>query len=160
MQFLRYMQIFLQLFLKKLLFLHIYCIRPSAFCPMYPIASLFGHVGLNRLTGLLPISANFCVLFFFPRFRTWIMNFLDNTPSENRMEFTKLQVACKYASIERVCVYSWFTVCCEIWFRKKNSFLFLRFRLSDNSERHSAAFALRFVLNQSGLAVISNWVMT
>ena len=35
-----------------------------------------------------------------------IMNFLDNSPSENRMEFTKLQVACKYASIERVCVYS------------------------------------------------------
>ena len=35
-----------------------------------------------------------------------IMNFLDNNPSENRMEFTKLQVACKYASIERVRVYS------------------------------------------------------
>ena len=31
-----------------------------------------------------------------------IMNFLDNYPSENRMEFTKLQVACKYASIGRV----------------------------------------------------------
>ena len=27
------------------------------------------------------------------------MNFLYNTPSENRTEFTKLQVACKYASI-------------------------------------------------------------
>ena len=33
-----------------------------------------------------------------------IMNFLDNDPSENRMKFTKLQVACKYASIERSCV--------------------------------------------------------
>ena len=31
------------------------------------------------------------------------MYFLDNTPSENRMEFTKLKVACKYASIERGC---------------------------------------------------------
>ena len=29
------------------------------------------------------------------------MNFLDKHPSENRMEFTKLKVACKYASIER-----------------------------------------------------------
>jgi hypothetical protein len=29
------------------------------------------------------------------------MNFLDKHPSENRTEFTKLQVACKYASIER-----------------------------------------------------------
>ena len=28
------------------------------------------------------------------------MNFLDNNPSENRMKFTKLKVACKYASIE------------------------------------------------------------
>ena len=28
------------------------------------------------------------------------MNFLDNHPSENRVEFTKLKVACKYASIE------------------------------------------------------------
>ena len=27
------------------------------------------------------------------------MNFLDNNPSENRMEFTKSKVACKYASI-------------------------------------------------------------
>jgi len=27
------------------------------------------------------------------------MNFLYNDPSENRMEFSKLQVACKYASI-------------------------------------------------------------
>ena len=27
------------------------------------------------------------------------MNFLDNTPSENRTKFTKLKVACKYASI-------------------------------------------------------------
>ena len=31
------------------------------------------------------------------------MNFLDNDPSENRMKFTKLQVACKYVSIERGC---------------------------------------------------------
>ena len=31
------------------------------------------------------------------------MYFLDNTPSENRMEFTKQKVACKYASIERGC---------------------------------------------------------
>ncbi len=29
------------------------------------------------------------------------MNFLDKDPSENRMEFTKTKVACKYASIER-----------------------------------------------------------
>ena len=28
------------------------------------------------------------------------MNFLDKDPSENRMEFTKTKVACKYASIE------------------------------------------------------------
>ena len=27
------------------------------------------------------------------------MNFLYNSPSENRMEFTKSKVACKYASI-------------------------------------------------------------
>ena len=31
------------------------------------------------------------------------MNFLYNNPSENRTEFTKLKIACKYASIERVC---------------------------------------------------------
>ena len=35
-----------------------------------------------------------------------IMNFLDKHPSENRMEFTKLKVACKYASIERGCACS------------------------------------------------------
>ena len=35
-----------------------------------------------------------------------IMNFLDKHPSENRMEFTKQKVACKYASIERGCTYS------------------------------------------------------
>ena len=35
-----------------------------------------------------------------------IMNFLDNHPSENRMEFTKLKVACKYASI------GWGCACC------------------------------------------------
>ena len=29
------------------------------------------------------------------------MYFLDKPPSENRMEFTKLKVACKYAGIER-----------------------------------------------------------
>jgi hypothetical protein len=34
------------------------------------------------------------------------MNFLDNTPSENRMKFTKLKVACKYASIERGYAYN------------------------------------------------------
>ncbi len=34
---------------------------------------------------------------------TLIMNFLDKHPSENRMKFTKLKVACKYASIERSC---------------------------------------------------------
>ena len=50
------------------------------------------------------------------------MNFLDKHPSENRMEFTKLKVACKYASIERGCAYRWFTVCCEILFRKKDYF--------------------------------------
>ena len=33
------------------------------------------------------------------------MNFLDKEPSENRTEFTKLKVACKYASIERGCAY-------------------------------------------------------
>ena len=33
------------------------------------------------------------------------MNFLDKDPSENRTEFTKLKVACKYASIERGCAY-------------------------------------------------------
>jgi hypothetical protein len=33
------------------------------------------------------------------------MNFLDNTPSENRTEFTKLKVACKYASIGGGCAY-------------------------------------------------------
>ena len=32
-----------------------------------------------------------------------IMNFLDKHPSENRMEFTKLKVARKYASIGRGC---------------------------------------------------------
>ena len=31
------------------------------------------------------------------------MNFLDKDPSENRMEFTKTKVACKYASIEKGC---------------------------------------------------------
>ena len=35
------------------------------------------------------------------------MYFLDNNPSENRMKFTKLKVACKY---------------CEILFRKKDGF--------------------------------------
>ena len=34
------------------------------------------------------------------------MNFLYNYPSENRTEFTKLKVACKYASIERGCAYT------------------------------------------------------
>ena len=34
---------------------------------------------------------------------TLIMNFLYKHPSENRMKFTKLKVACKYASIERGC---------------------------------------------------------
>ena len=29
------------------------------------------------------------------------MNYFDKDPSENRMEFTKLKVACKYASIGR-----------------------------------------------------------
>ena len=48
------------------------------------------------------------------------MYFLDNTPSENRMKFSKPKVACKYASIERTCVYHWFTACCKILFRKKN----------------------------------------
>ncbi len=33
------------------------------------------------------------------------MNFLDKHPSENRMEFTKLKVARKYASIGRDCAY-------------------------------------------------------
>jgi len=33
-----------------------------------------------------------------------IMNFLYNHPSENRMEFTKQKVACKYASIGHGCV--------------------------------------------------------
>ena len=50
------------------------------------------------------------------------MNFLDNTPSENRMKFTKLQVACKYASIERDCTCRWFSVCYGTYFRKKNYF--------------------------------------
>ena len=31
------------------------------------------------------------------------MNFLYNNPSENRTEFTKLKIACKYASIGRGC---------------------------------------------------------
>jgi len=31
------------------------------------------------------------------------MNYFYKYPSENRMEFTKLKVACKYASIERGC---------------------------------------------------------
>ena len=31
------------------------------------------------------------------------MNYFDNNPSENRTEFTKLKVACKYASIGRSC---------------------------------------------------------
>ncbi len=31
------------------------------------------------------------------------MNNLDKHPSENRMEFSKLKVVCKYASIERSC---------------------------------------------------------
>ena len=48
------------------------------------------------------------------------MNFLDNTPSENRTKFTKLKVACKYASIERAYTCCWFSVSCEILFRKKN----------------------------------------
>ena len=51
---------------------------------------------------------------FFGEFIRWppptsrwaiIMYFLDNDPSENRMEFTKLQVACKYTSIGKVCAY-------------------------------------------------------
>ena len=62
------------------------------------------------------------------------MYFLDNNPSENRMKFTKLKVACKYASIESGCVSRWFTVCCEILFRKKDSFpswdFFFRIALS------------------------------
>ncbi len=33
------------------------------------------------------------------------MNFLDNDPSENRMEFTKLKVGRKYASFGRGCAY-------------------------------------------------------
>ncbi len=33
------------------------------------------------------------------------MYFLDNNPSENRTKFTKHQVACKYASIERTYAY-------------------------------------------------------
>ena len=33
------------------------------------------------------------------------MNYFYNTPSENRVEFTKLQVACKYASIGGVVVH-------------------------------------------------------
>ena len=36
--------------------------------------------------------------------QTKIMNFLDKHPSENRMKYTKLKVACKYASIGRGCV--------------------------------------------------------
>ena len=50
------------------------------------------------------------------------MNFLDKHPSENRMEFTKLKVACKYASIGWSCVCRWFIACCEILLRKKNCF--------------------------------------
>ena len=50
------------------------------------------------------------------------MNFLYNNPSENRMEYTKLKVACKYASIGWSCVCLWFTACCEILLRKKNCF--------------------------------------
>ena len=50
----------------------------------------------------LPISA-FC--FFVHVSALEIMYFLYNNPSENRVEFTKLKVACKYASIERGCAY-------------------------------------------------------
>ena len=42
-----------------------------------------------------------------------IMNFLYNTPSENRTEFTKLKVACKYASIERGCASYWLSDGCN-----------------------------------------------
>ena len=55
-------------------------------------------------------------------FRTWIMNFLDNDPSENRMKFTKLKVTCKYASIGRGCACYWFSAYCKILLRKKNYF--------------------------------------
>ncbi len=34
------------------------------------------------------------------------MNNLYKDPSENRTEFTKLKVACKYASIGRGCTYT------------------------------------------------------
>ena len=50
------------------------------------------------------------------------MYFLDNNPSENRTKFTKLKVACKYASIGGCCASRWFTVCCEFLLRKKNCF--------------------------------------
>ena len=33
------------------------------------------------------------------------MNNIYNDPSENRTEFTKLKVTCKYASIGRGCAY-------------------------------------------------------
>ena len=64
---------------------------------------------------------NLCVLLFF-FVSAWIMNFLDKHPSENCMEFTKLKVACKYASIGGGCISRWFTVCCVILLRKMNCF--------------------------------------
>ena len=88
------------------------------------------------------------------------MNFLDNNPSENRMEFTKPKLACKYVSIESGCVCRWFTTCCKIQLRKSNRILPPRPNLSNNSDWQSSSFVLRFVLNHGGLAVISNWVMT
>ncbi len=70
------------------------------------------------------------------------MNFLYNDPSENRMEFTKLKVACKYASIERGYVYNWLSARCGILLYKKNNFNLIKIRLSNCSEREATAFAL------------------
>jgi len=75
------------------------------------------------------------------------MYFLDNNPSENRTKFTKHQVACKYASIERTYAYHWFTVCCKILLRKKNYF-------------SSWYFAIRTALSglRAEISIESKWV--
>ena len=84
---------------------------------------------------------------FFLRFHTWIMNFLYNYPSENRMKFTKLKVACKYASIGRGCASTWFTACCKIYIHKKNYF-------------YPWDFSFRTALNglRAEISIESKWV--
>ena len=57
------------------------------------------------------------------------MNFLDKHPSENRMEFTKLKVARKYASIGRGCACCWLSDCCGCLFAKWSLFCLENFAL-------------------------------